>query len=60
MGHLGEIRVTPLSSRTTKRVGESKVGLRGVVAPGGTGCHALTEAETPGKGFLDTRKVLSL
>lgn len=36
------------------------MGTRGVVAPGGIGCHALSEAETPGKGFLDTRKVLAL
>lgn len=60
MGHLGEIRVAPLSSKATKRVGENKAGTRRVTEPGGTSCHALREAETPGQGFLDTREVLSL
>lgn len=60
MGHLGEIRVVPLSSRTTKTVGETKAGMSWVVAPRETGFHALREAKTPGKGFLDTRKVLAL
>ena len=42
-----------------KRVGECEVGKKQVVEPRGTGCRALSGAKTPGKGFLDTRKVLA-